>query len=194
MEEITRILDRLRDGDTDAEHEAWQALYPEMIRLARAQRRRWEGNWTLGTRALAHEAWMKLFGDRPPEYADRRHFFRLVSRAIRQVLVNYAEARSAAKRGGDASDLTLDDAILDPGMPGADASDLVALHRALDRFQELDPRAAEIVQLRYFAGLTHEEIAQALDVSLATVGRDWAAARAWLSRELAGTDGAASVS
>ncbi len=184
-DDITQILDRLAGSDPDAERAAWDALYPEMLRLARHERRRWDGNWTLETGALVNEAYLKLFGGQPRDFEGRRHFFRLVSRVTRQVLVNYAEAKRSRKRGGDApTPIPLEEA---PGvaMTMGVADEVVALDDALAEFKRVDPRAAEVVELRFFAGLTHEEIAETLEMSLATVGRDWAVARAWLKRELA---------
>jgi RNA polymerase sigma factor (TIGR02999 family) len=182
--DITRILDDLKEPTPDAERRAWEVLYPEMLRLARAERRRWGGNWTLESRALAHEAYAKLFGDEVRDYANRRHFYRLVSRAIRQILVNYATAQRRQKRGGDTPTAAplheLEDHLMSPRV----ADEVVELHEALERFRELDERAASVVELKFFAGLTAEEIAETLDTSPATVGRDWAIAKAWLEREL----------
>ena len=185
-EDITQILDRLTGSDPESEREAWAALYPEMLRLAQAERRRWGGNWTLETRALVNEAYVKIFGGETLHFEDRRHFFRLVSRVTRQVLVNYAEAQRSLKRGGDApTPIPLDEASA-AAMTDGVADDIVALAEALEQFRSVDPRAAEVVDLRFFAGLTHEEIAETLELSLATVGRDWSLARAWLKRELGG--------
>ena len=186
--DITAILNRLGDGEPDTRSQAWEVLYPEMMRLAKAERRRWEGHWTLETRALVNEAYLKLFGEAPRNYADRRHFFRLTSRVIRQVLVTYARTQQAAKRGGADSVVALHEGE-GVALPEATVEDVLSLHDALERLAELDPRAGEIVDLRFFAGLTHEEIGQTLGVSLATVGRDWVVAKAWLSRELADAGG-----
>lgn len=188
-DDITQILDELAGSDPDAEQAAWDALYPEMLRLARHERRRWDGNWTLETGALVNEAYLKLFGGQPRDFEGRRHFFRLVSRVTRQILVNYAEARRSRKRGGDApTPVPLEEApgvAMTPSMTPGVADEVVALNEALEEFRRVDPRAVEVVELRFFAGLTHEEIARTLEMSLATVGRDWAVARAWLKRALA---------
>ena len=180
----TELMRLITSEDPDAEQQAWDVLYPELIALARAQRRKWQGNWTLETRVLAHEAYLKLFRGPVRSFEDDRHFFRLVSRAIRQVLINYAEARGAAKRGGGGEDVTLDERLLGDHASSEAWAEVRELDEAIHRLRDLDPRAAEIVELRFFAGLTNEEIAETLDISLATVGRDWAAAKAWLSREL----------
>ena len=155
-----------------------------MLRLARHERRRWGGNWTLETGALVNEAYMKLFGGEPRDFESRRHFFRLVSRVTRQVLVNYAEAQRSQKRGGDAPTPVPLEEARGAAMTLGVADEVVALDAALTDFRVVDPRAADVVELRFFAGLTHEEIAETLEMSLATVGRDWAVARAWLKRAL----------
>ena len=179
---ITEVLNRMGQGEPEAGTEAWELLYPEMVRLAKAERRRWEGNWTLETRALVNEAYVKLFGQGPRDYTDRAHFFRLTSRAVRQVLVNYARSQKAAKRGGPGEPETLHDELA--GLSSGIGVEMLELDQALERLAAQDVRLAEIVNLRFFAGLTHPEIAETLDISLATVGRDWVVAKAWLSREL----------
>ncbi len=179
---ITEMLNRMGHGEPNAGSEAWELLYPEMVRLAKAERRRWDGNWTLETRALVHEAYIKLFGQGPRDYTDRAHFFRLTSRAMRQVLINYARSQRAAKRGGLDEAVTLHDEVA--GFSSGIGAEMLELDQALERLAVQDARAAEIVNLRFFGGLTHVEIAETLDISLATVGRDWTVAKAWLSREL----------
>lgn len=179
------LLRQATDGDIEARDQAWQRVHEEVLRVAGAQRRRWSGDWTLETRVLANEVFIKLFGSTSLAPNSREHFFALLSRAIRQILVNYSEAKSAAKRGGGAAHVSLDEDLgiaLDPGT----SDDILDLNAALQRFEELDPRAAKVVELLFFAGLSHAEVAEALGISKATAERDWSAAKAWLNRELTG--------
>ncbi len=181
--ETIQLLRLAADGDVNARDQAWARVYDEVLRVAAAQRRRWSGNWTMETRVLASEVFIKLYGGRTPEVDDRKHFFTLVARAIRQILVNYSEGQRTAKRGGDAPHGSLTEF---GGISlTCEASDqLVDLHEALERFEKIDPRAALVVELRFFGGFSYEEIAEVADISRATAVRDWNAARAWLHREL----------
>jgi len=185
-EEITRLLNALPDASPTTHEQAWQVLYREILRVARNQRRRWEGDWTMETRALANEVFLKVFGHAPQEFKDRQHFFRLIAKAIRQILINYAENRRAAKRGGGAHHTSLED-VFDLGFSDGVVDQIWDLHLALEKFEEVDPRAAEVVQLKFFVGLKNEEMAEVLGTSKATVVRDWNVARAWLWRELNGS-------
>jgi len=182
--DLTDKLRLAREGDRAALDEVFSAVYDELHRLAKAQRRRWEGNDTIGTTALVHEAYLKLVGHQGDPWADRAHFFAVAARAMRHILVNYAEARRAQKRGGGAAFVPLDDA-LDSNPVGSDAAEeILALDEALGRLGSVSARQAEVVQARFFAGLSIEETALALDVSPATVKRDWRVASAWLQREI----------
>ena len=179
------LLSMMATGDLEARDQAWSRIYDEVLLVARAQRRRWSGDWTMESRVLANEVFIKVFGDHPPDLNDRKHFFTLIAKAVRQILVNYSEARRAAKRGGGQVDVSLTNAgslALEP-----EVSDrLLDLHTALERFESLDERASRVVELRFFAGLNYDEIAETLDVSRATAVRDWEAAKAWLHREVGG--------
>jgi len=179
---VTRILAEARAGDAAALDRLLPILYDELHGLARRERRRRGAAETLGTTALVHEAYEKL-ARADGGWNDRAHFFRVAATAMRQVIVDYARAQHAEKRGGGpARSLTNVPAL---GLSvDADADDVLALDMALDRLAELDERQSEVVQLRYFAGLTVPEAAEVLDVSPATVKRDWTAARAWLHREI----------
>lgn len=159
-------------------------LYAELHRRARGLRRRGPSP-TLSTTGLVHETYLKLRGH--GGWVSREHFLNTAARAMRQVLVNAAEARVAAKRGGGAWVVTLDE---DLGLAPARPEELLALDEALGRFEQLSPRQARVVECRYFAGLSVEETAAALGVGAATVQRDWRFARAWLQRALAADDGA----
>ena len=178
------LLRKAAEGDLDARDRAWECVFDEVLRVAAAQRRRWSGDWTLETGVLANEVFVKLYGGEAAATPnDRKHFFVMVSRAIRQVLLNYSEYKSAAKRGGGATDHTLIEGLEHPLTSGAQ-SKVRELHDALERFSSLDPRAAQVVELRFFAGLNYVEIAETLDISRATAVRDWEAAKAWLNRAL----------
>ncbi|MFL5618491.1 MAG: ECF-type sigma factor [Gemmatimonadaceae bacterium] len=209
--ELTRCLDAAAGGDRAAFDRAFALLYDELARLAHAQRRRWVGNETFDTTVLVHEAYLKLLGaddgsSQPNGDADaaapdgvrwssRRHFFAIASRAMRQLLVNYAERQRAAKRGGDEVAVPLDAlGEAGPDAPRLDAEwlvandaamsdsadEILALHAALQQLAERDARQARIVECRFFGGLSIPETAEALGISAATVKRDWQSAREWL--------------
>ncbi|MEM6325867.1 MAG: sigma-70 family RNA polymerase sigma factor [Bacteroidota bacterium] len=181
--DVTALLAESRGGNTAANDRLLSAVYDELHRLARAHRSLGQRDGTLNTTALVHEAYLKLIdGDRLP-FDGRAHFFSAAARAMRQVIVDDARKRNRAKRGGGARPTSLDRV----GEPMADqpTDEILALDEALKQFETLDPRAASVVECRYFAGLTVEETAQALGISPTTVKREWAAARAWLYRALA---------
>lgn len=160
--------------------DVFASVYPRLKRLARSQRRRWQGNDTLATTVLIHEAYLKVASSKSA-YADRGHFFSVAAQAMRQVLINYAEKKSAQKRGGGAAHVTLHDSdwVADHAV-----DEILTLNRALVRLEEMSPRQARVVECLFFAGYTVDETAEALEISPATVKRDWSAARAWLYREM----------
>jgi RNA polymerase sigma factor (TIGR02999 family) len=178
--DVTRLLAEARDGDADALHRLIPVVYDELRALAHRQRQRHPGE-TLNTTALVHEAYEKLAGsDR--DFADRQHFFRLAARCMRGLLIDRARAAHRHKRGGDLAPLPLDaERVAAPEAPDA----ILALDEALTRLASLDERQAEVVELRYFVGLTIPEAADVLGLSEATIKRDWTAARAWLHVALA---------
>ena len=178
--EVAALLEAIRTGQADASA-LYRQLYDELHGLARAQRARWQGNWTLNTTALVHEAYVKLVGK--TDFESRAHVLATASRAMRQVLVSYAEGRNAQKRGGPTPDLPLDEAVVHL-LTDDQADEVLALNDALAKLAEADERAARIVECRYFGGLSVLETAEALGVSEATVTRGWRAARAWLYGEL----------
>ena len=178
---VTLLLEQARAGDAAVLDDLLPLIYDEMHRLARAQRRRLRPHETLNTTAIVHEAYLKLAGRDAASYQNRLHFFRVAARAMRDIVVDYARRKQAAKRGGGAPDLSLDDV---PPLPDIDAKEVLALHDALDRLEALDERQARVVELRYFVGLTIAETAEVLDISPASVKRDWATARSWLFREM----------
>ena len=180
-EPITRLLDAARGGDRASSDALFNAVYAELQKLAHSHRRRWRGNPTMNTTALIHEAFLKLGGPTPASFANRRHFFATASKAMRQVLVNYAEQRGAEKRGGDALRITLDEATL---ASDVSADELLDLDRILARLETDNPRRCRIVECRVFGGMTVEEVAEALGISTATVKREWQVAAAQIWREL----------
>lgn len=158
-------------------------LYDELRRLAHAQLRREGPGHTLGTTALVHEAYVRLAGQAGLSADDRTRFFAIASNTMRRVLVDYARERRRMKRGGGAAAVSLDE--VEPFLSDDEAEELLALDDALDRLAAFNPRAASVVQHRFFGGFTLEETASLLDVSLKTVQRDWVAASAWLRKEVA---------
>jgi RNA polymerase sigma factor (TIGR02999 family) len=181
-EEVTILLRAASEGDHQALDRLFEAVYGELKRLARTQRRQWSGDFTLNTTALVNEAYLKMVRQGAVSWADRSHFYAVASRAMRQILVNYAERRSAAKRGGGAEVLSLDE--VNPVAPEA-AEEILALDEALQRLAVLEERQSRVVECRFFAGLSVAETAEVLGLSPATVKRDWALASAWLRREVA---------
>jgi RNA polymerase sigma factor (TIGR02999 family) len=179
--DVTRLLQRWGAGDAQAVEELLPLLYDELRRLAAAYMRRQPMGHTLQPTALVNEAYLKLAGQDSLSFANRAGFFALAAKAMRQLLVDHARAHHAAKRGGDAVRVTLDEGVA--SVPSRDV-DFADLDAALEELGRLDERQARIVELRFFAGLGIEETAAALSLSPATVKREWATARAWLYRRL----------
>jgi RNA polymerase sigma-70 factor, ECF subfamily len=160
----------------------WPLVYDELRRLAAAYIRRERPGQTLQATALVHEAYVRLVQEKGQQFQSRNHFLAIAALSMRQILVQRARARKAAKRGGDPERITLDEHLIaDRGRP----IDVLALDTALEKLAALDERQARVVELRYFGGLSLEEAADVLAISPATVKRDWTLARAWLKRELA---------
>lgn len=179
---VTELLAGARSGDARALHRLFTLVYDELHRLARSHRRKWSGNETMNTTALVHEAFLKLAGSNAPDFHNRTHFFATASMAMRQVLVNYAEHRRSAKCGGGVPHDELDEEAL----VADDALDeLLDLDKAIRELEARNPRAARVVECRVFGGLSVEETAQALDISPATVKREWQLASAILYRAVA---------
>lgn len=184
---VTGLLARVKDGDRAALDEVFAILYDELREIARRQRRRWQGDQTLDTTALIHEAYVKLVGLEGADLESRAHFRALAAKAMRHILCDYARHQGAQRRGGDLERLTLDERIAsgrDTAVSPDDPEILVALDDALGRLEDVEPRQCEVVQCRFFGGLTVEETATALGVSTRTVKRDWSLAQAWLHREM----------
>lgn len=183
---ITRLLGEAREGDATASNRLLGLVYDELRQIARRHLNRERKGHTLQATALVHEAYIKMLGPGGGGAIEgRAHFFSLASRAMRQVLIDYARRRHADKRGGDWVRTSLDDGSIAGsfGMKGH-AEDLLVLDRALDRLDALEPRLCRVVEYRFFGGMSEEEVADVLDVTARTVQRDWAKARAWLYKEL----------
>jgi RNA polymerase sigma factor (TIGR02999 family) len=179
--DVTALLLAWADGDRGALDALIPAVYDELHRQAAHALRHEAPGHTLHTTDLVHEAYLRLVDEPHVRWEGRSQFFGIAARTMRRVLVDHARARHAAKRGGGAQQVTLAD---DVGPDPAGAVDVLALDEALDRLATLDARQARVVELRYFAGLGIEQVAEVLGVSPATVKRDWTVARAWLRREL----------
>lgn len=183
--DITQWLTELDSGGGRAVDGLFAELYAELKRCASAQLRNEHAGHTLSTTALTHEAWFRLGEQTRTHWQSRSHFLAMASIMMRRILVNHAVAKRAAKRDVPLVSLTLTEAQQVAG-DLAGGADVVRVHDALLAFEQVDPRAAKVVELRFFGGLENAEIAELMGLSLATVKRDWALARAWLHRELAG--------
>ena len=184
--DVTGLLVAWGAGDARALDALLPAVYAELRRQARRAMRREAAGHTLQPTALVHEAFLRLVDQRQARWESRTQFFAIAAQAMRRILVDHARTRQRAKRGGGAALVTLTDAAPDGAGAFTDVGgvDALALDEALTRFAALDPGKARLVELRFFAGLSIPEAAAALGVSPATVGREWAVARAWLRREL----------
>ncbi len=158
-------------------------VYGELRRLAHYYLQRERSEHTLQSTALVHEAYLRLAGNTPPQWQNRAHFFGIAAHLMRQILVEYARSHAAAKRGGSACRLTLDDAVT---LSAQVDVDVVALDKALSELSEMDEQQGRTVELRFFGGLTIEDTSEVLGISPATVKRDWITARAWLHRAISG--------
>jgi RNA polymerase sigma factor (TIGR02999 family) len=180
--EVTQWLQQLGQANPQASSALFAMLYDELRRMARSHLRRENPGHTLSATGLAHEAWFRMAEQTRTQWRNRGHFLAVASTMMRRILVNHEMARRADKRDAELVAVTLS-GLEQLGV--APDRDLVAVHEALLAFEAVDARAAKVVELRFFGGLENEEVADALAVSLATVKRDWAVARAWLHRELA---------
>ena len=180
--QVTRILQDLSDGDDAAAGRLLPLVYDELRGLARSYFARQSPGHTLQPTALVHEAWVKLAGH-DGAWTGRAHFFAVAARAMRQVLMNHARDRNAAKRGGGCDRITLDEAVTPVAGAGREV-DLLALDEALERLSHRSERQARVIELRFFGGLTIPEAAHVLGVGTTTVEDDWHFAKAWLAREL----------
>ena len=179
--DITMLLAQLSDGKRDVVDSLMPLVYDELHAMADRQMRGERSSHTLNSTALVHEAYLKLVDQNRVSWQNRAHFFAIAAQAMRRILINYAQARIAQKRGGGQVLATFNEEEV---VRETRAEELIALDGALERLKELSERQCKVVEFRFFAGLTQEEIAEVLDVSVPTVRRDWRLARAWLSREL----------
>ena len=178
---VTELLVRARSGDSGALADVFPLIYDELRRLAQLQLRREPDGHTLSPTALVHEAYMRLIDYSRVEWANRAHFMAVASTAMRRILVDHARGHRSLKRGGGRRHVSIDDIEL-----GTEerAELLVAIDEALERLKLEEPRQAQVVECRFFGGMTEEETAEALGIGLRTVKRDWARAKSWLHREI----------
>jgi RNA polymerase sigma factor (TIGR02999 family) len=182
---VTRILDRVHQGDSQAAEELLPLVYNELRRLAAHKMSAESPGHTLQPTALVHEAWLRLAGkDGPAHFQNRAHFFGAAAEAMRRILIERARRRLAAKRGAGAEPLKLDE--MEIALPVMDDDVLLDLNEALEKFSRVDPRKAELVKLRYFVGLNFVETAAVLGIAVPTAKEWWAYARSWLSVEVRG--------
>jgi RNA polymerase sigma factor (TIGR02999 family) len=186
MSDVTRILRQIEQGDPLAAQALLPKVYDELRKLAAQKMAREKPGQTLEATALVHEAYLRLVGTEEPGWNGRGHFFAAAAEAMRRILIERARRRQAQRRGGGRKRLELDQAEL--AAPER-SDDLLALDEALELLASKDARKAELVKLRYFAGLTMEQAAEVLGIAPATAHRDWNYARAWLHRSIAGSSG-----
>jgi RNA polymerase sigma factor (TIGR02999 family) len=186
-EDVTALLVQWRSGSAEAEARLMERVMTELHRLAAGYLRHERSGQSLQPTMVVNEAYLRLIPQRGVSFQNRAHFFGIAARMMRRVLVDHARKRHAAKRDGGIGDPVSISGV--PEQPkGADPIDVLALHEALSALGELDPSQAQIVEMRYFAGLTVEEVAEAMGISPATVKREWATARLWLKRRMQGQD------
>lgn len=179
--QITDLLARWRAGDRDALDSLMPLVYDELRTVAQHYLRKERPDHTLQSTALVHEAFMRLVGQKPPEWKNRKHFYGVAARLMRQILVDHARGLRASKRGGDVVKLSLNEGLVGNNNKGLD---ILALDDSLNRLAQINPQQSQIVELRFFSGLSIEDTSEVLGVSPATVKRSWTTARAWLFREM----------
>jgi len=179
--DITALLVDWNNGDKSAMDRLLPLVEKELHRLAHAYMRREDPDHMLQTTALINETYLRLVDQRKVQWQNRAHFFGISAQIMRRILLNYARDQNRQKRGGKAIHVSLSEALI---MPAEKDREIIALNDALNRLEEVDERKAKVVELRFFGGLTIEEVAEVLKVSTVTVLRDWAFAKAWLSREM----------
>ena len=182
MSDVTLLLTGVEQGDPTAADQLLPLVYDELRRIAANKMANEAPGHTLQPTALVHEAWLRLGGPEAPSLQNRAHFFGAAAEAMRRILIERARRRIAAKRGGGAVQVELDE--IEIPSPAADDDQLLAMNEALEKFAALDPRKAELVKLRYFVGMSFDEAAVALGIAVPTAKQWWAYARAWLTVEL----------
>jgi RNA polymerase sigma-70 factor, ECF subfamily len=183
-DDITQMLIELTDGNHEVVDQILPRIYDELRRLAGSYLRRERSDHTLQPTALVHEAYMKLIDQRNVRWQNRAHFFGIAAQVMRRILMDHARKHLAEKRGGEAEKLPLEDEIL--VVSHGRSAELLALDEALERLGAMDPQKAKIVELRYFGGLSIEETAEVIGVSVPTINRQWRMAKAWLYSEISG--------
>jgi len=186
MSDVTRILNEIRQGSSQATCQLLPLVYQELRRLARAQMAEERASHTLQATALVHEAYLRLLGDEDTSWDGRRHFFAAAAEAMRRILIEHARRKNSLKQGGQNHRVNLDDEIPPIASPCENVDDLLALDEALHRLSMVDAAKAELVKLLYFAGLNLEEAAAVRGISRTTAYRHWLFARAWLHDAIAG--------
>jgi RNA polymerase sigma factor (TIGR02999 family) len=182
-DDLTGLLHDWREGDKTALDRLTPIVYDELRRMAHRYIQRERNGHTLQTTALVNEAYLRLAGQQKVDWQNRAHFFAVTAQVMRHILIDHARRRRYAKHGGEMQQVSLDEANV---MSHERADELIALDEALDELEQLDPRKSRVVELRYFGGLSLEETAEVLEVSLMTVRRDWRAAKAWLYKAVNG--------
>ncbi len=185
MSEVTRLLQAIERGDSQATNELLPLVYQELRRLARAHMAGERAAHTLQATALVHEAYLRLVGDAGARWDSRGHFFAAAAEAMRRILIEHARRKQALKHGGDHRKVELNDDLPPIAAPCHDADELLALDEALDELERHDAQAARLVKLRFFAGFSHHEAADALDISRRAADRLWVLAKAWLYQRIA---------
>jgi RNA polymerase sigma-70 factor, ECF subfamily len=180
-EEVTSLLKRLSEGDHEVAAKLVSLVYDDLHRIAASRLRNERADHTLQTTALVHEAYMRMTGQRNANWQNRNQFFAVASQVMRRILVDYARAQQRARRGGKHQKVLLEDVLL---VSPERTNEVLAVNESLSKLEQFDPRQGRIVELRYFGGLTIEEIAEVLDISGKTVARELNAAKAWLYGEL----------
>jgi RNA polymerase sigma factor (TIGR02999 family) len=178
---VTLLLHKLDEGDASVINELFEQVYNELRRLAHEQLKGERKGHTLNATALVHEAYLKLVDSRQVNWQNKAHFFAVAARSMRQILIDYARQRKAQKRGGNKPLVTFNEENI---LREARAGEMLLLDETLSELEKTDPRMGSVVEMKFFAGLTFEEIAEVLGVSPRTIRRDWRFARAWLTRKL----------
>ncbi len=183
-DDITRILQRINEGDTTADGELLPLVYDELRKLAAAKMAREAHGLTLQPTALVHEVWLRLGGDQQPKWANRAHFFAAAAESMRRILIDQARRKRAVRHGGGLGRVSADSTGFDIASPEVDDDELLLVNEALDALAAVDPRKAELVKQKFFVGLTLEDAADVVGISHSTANRDWAYARSWLFAEV----------
>lgn len=191
QESVTQLLVAAQRGEDEAVERLFEKVYEELHRIASSKRKNWiGGDYTMNTTALVHEAYIKLAGQEEHNWTSRSHFMGVAAKAMRHIMINYAEKRRTQKRGGDVKKISIEDQENSLGlaipMSEEQADKFMAIETALKKLGETNPRQVQIIECKFYGGMSNEETASSLDISTSTVKRDWAMAQAWLYREASG--------